>query len=221
MSLAHELGHLVLHQGDGFADRQQAEREAATFASAFLLPRASMIASGVRVAKMDTLLDLKHDWGVSIAGLVYRLHTIGMLSERCYRSAFIELSSLGWRLGEPADSERCIAPESSQLVHKVLTTLRTEGVTRSDVARHCHLYVADLDALLAGPCAHGRSPAGLAVRIGSEPAAEILKSNCDTTCFSCAQFTTRSVGQALQESPQVKVGHYPEISCGDGERAVI
>ncbi len=150
MSLAHELGHLVLHQGDGFANRRDAEREAAQFASAFLMPQSSMLACGVRTADMKTLKGLKHEWGVSIAALVYRLHAVGMLSERRYRSAFIDLTSLGWRLDEPLDTEQDITPESSQLLHKVLTELRAEGVLRRDIAHQLHLYPADLDALLMG-----------------------------------------------------------------------
>ena len=148
MSLAHEVGHLILHQGEAFADRRQAELEATQFASSFLLPRDSMIACGVRTAHLNTLLDLKQQWGASIAALVYRLHTLGLLSERRYRSAFIELASLGWRLREPHNTEQGIAPESSQLLHKVLTELRAEGIMRADIARQLHLYGDDLDAVL-------------------------------------------------------------------------
>src|SRR5438094_162699 len=46
---AHELGHLVLHR-HGVPQGQQAEAEANAFASAFLMPRASVLAMAPRFA---------------------------------------------------------------------------------------------------------------------------------------------------------------------------
>ena len=147
MSLAHELGHLVLHQNAGSAASRDAEREAMMFGAAFLLPRESLIASGVRTVDMDALLDLKSVWGASIAAIARRLFEIGLLPKWQYRLAFIEINSRGWRKTEPG--ERSLPVESSQLLHKVLTSLRSEGITRSEIARRLCLYVDDLNEVLS------------------------------------------------------------------------
>ena len=52
---AHELGHLVLHR-HGSPQGQDAEREANAFASAFLMPRASVLANAPRMATLDHLI---------------------------------------------------------------------------------------------------------------------------------------------------------------------
>lgn len=55
---AHELGHLVLHR-HGSPQGREAEREANAFASAFLMPRASVLAYAPRMATIDHLIKLK------------------------------------------------------------------------------------------------------------------------------------------------------------------
>lgn len=150
MSLAHELGHLVLHRAHGMADRRTAEHEAAKFAAAFLLPRENMRACGVRTASIDALVQLKAVWGTSVAALARRLYEVDMLSEWSYRQAYIQLSSLGWRKGEPEHTERPLPSEASVLLRKVFAALRMDGTTRPAVAQALHLAMDDLDTLLVG-----------------------------------------------------------------------
>src|SRR4029077_3081434 len=76
---AHELGHLVLHR-HGSPQGREAEREANAFASAFLMPRATVLANMPRLATVDRLIKLKKYWAVSVAALAYRLHAVGVLS---------------------------------------------------------------------------------------------------------------------------------------------
>ena len=118
---AHELGHLVLHQ-HGSQGGREAEREAHAFASAFLMPEASVIARAPRFATIDQLEKLKRIWGVSVAALNHRLHTIGMTSDWHYRSLCVEIAKLGLRTRD--------LREASQLLQKMLMTLSDEGVTR-------------------------------------------------------------------------------------------
>lgn len=150
MSLAHELGHLVLHKEHGLADRRVTEQEAAKFAAAFLLPRNNLTTCGVRTYNVQALVQLKAVWGASVAALARRLYEIEMLSEWNYRQVFIQLSILGWRKGEPEETERPLPSEASVLLRKVFTNLRTEGTTRPAVAKALHLEMDDLNALLVG-----------------------------------------------------------------------
>lgn len=142
---AHELGHLVLHRKGGPTGRD-AEREANQFASAFLMPKASVLARASAFATLPRLISLKKTWNVSVASLAYRLHQIGVLSEWHYRNLAVEIAARGYRRSEPDGSQR----ETSQVLGKVLRSLRQEGVGWASVARELWLNPRDLDALVFG-----------------------------------------------------------------------
>lgn len=142
---AHELGHLVMHR-HGPPRGRDAEREANIFASAFLMPRSSVIASKPRSINLSTLDSLKSKWGVSAVALNYRLHALGLTSDWHYRSLCIELSKRGYRTTEPNGIER----EASQLLQKVFHDLRLDGVTLDDVAGELHISPEELRGLVFG-----------------------------------------------------------------------
>ena len=74
-SVAHELGHLVLHQFPQGAPRVL-EQQADAFAEAFLLPEAAMREALVPPITLTTLADLKTRWGVSLQALIRRALTL-------------------------------------------------------------------------------------------------------------------------------------------------
>jgi Zn-dependent peptidase ImmA (M78 family)/DNA-binding XRE family transcriptional regulator len=142
---AHELGHLVLHR-HGAPEGREAEREADAFASAFLMPRASVQACQLVLPSIERLIRLKKNWGVSVMALTHRLHTLGILSDWHYRTLCIEMTQRGYRRAEPEGLPR----ETSQVLAKVFAALREEGVTKGDVARQLCLDVTEVDSLVFG-----------------------------------------------------------------------
>lgn len=142
---AHELGHLVLHR-HGYNQGVDAEKEANQFASAFLMPRSSIIATAPRFVTVASLIKMKKTWGVSVAALNYRLHSLKLTSEWVNRSICIELSKLGFRTSEPDP----IPPENSQVLEKVFSALRLEKISRVEVARQLNLHVSELYKLTFG-----------------------------------------------------------------------
>jgi Zn-dependent peptidase ImmA (M78 family)/DNA-binding XRE family transcriptional regulator len=142
---AHELGHLVLHRHGGPRGRE-AEHEANKFASAFLMPRASVLAVAPALVTLDTLVKMKSGWLVSVAALAHRLHDLRLVSDWHYRSLCIEIAQRGYRTSEPNGTAR----ETSMILRKVLEALRADGTTKSQVARELHLFVRDLDELIFG-----------------------------------------------------------------------
>lgn len=138
----HELGHLVLHK-HGPPEGRRAEAEADRFASAFLMPRAPIVATAPRIASLDRFLALKRTWRVSVAAVVRRLHDTGMLTRWQYEHACIEISRRGWRSAEPDGIER----ESSQLFAKAFAALREDGITPASVADALNISTDDLSAL--------------------------------------------------------------------------
>ena len=127
---AHELGHLVLHGEHETPHGLAAEIEANRFAAAFLMPRSSVLAAGLRHATVDRILRSKRTWNVAAMALTHRLNELGLLTEWGYRSACVQLSRMGYRSGEPQGITR----ESSQLLAKVFKSLREDGIRVSDIA---------------------------------------------------------------------------------------
>jgi Zn-dependent peptidase ImmA (M78 family) len=154
---AHELGHVVLHRHGGPQGRDT-ERQANQFASAFLMPRASILAHVPRFATLNTLVQLKKQWIVSVSALAFRLHAVGAISDWHYRTLFIEIAQRGWRTNEPEGAQR----ETSQLLAKVFAALRDDGVSKDDVARALHVDATEVDKLVFGLILVGVDGAGRA-----------------------------------------------------------
>ncbi|MET7605145.1 XRE family transcriptional regulator [Streptomyces avermitilis] len=144
---AHELGHLVMHGSEHACSGPEAERQANDFASAFLMPRASVLGHMPSGAHVDQILRAKRIWNVSAMALTYRMHDLHLLSDWQYRSTCAELSRLGYRSGEPQGmSQR----ETSQVLTKVFTALRSKHVRPWSVAADLGLTSEEMNRLMFG-----------------------------------------------------------------------
>ncbi|WP_341267844.1 XRE family transcriptional regulator [Gordonia malaquae] len=127
-TLAHELRHLVLHNeyidGDVKAD-------ADTFAAAFLMP-SEMIRTSLTKPTLGRLIDLKPEWGVSIASLIQRARSLGTINSTEQTRLFKMLSAKGYRIEEPG-SDR-IPPEVPRLREHLRVTLESQGHSDSEIA---------------------------------------------------------------------------------------
>jgi Zn-dependent peptidase ImmA (M78 family)/DNA-binding XRE family transcriptional regulator len=141
---AHELGHLVMHR-HGAPQGQEAEKEANAFASAFLMPRRSILANAPRTVTLKSLISHKKYWNVSVAALNYRLHALNLTTEWTYRTLCIDLARLG-RNQEPEPSSF----ETSQVLKKVFASLREDGISKHDVAKALLIQPEELDELTFG-----------------------------------------------------------------------
>jgi Zn-dependent peptidase ImmA (M78 family)/DNA-binding XRE family transcriptional regulator len=142
---AHELGHLVLHRHGGPRGRD-AEQEANSFASAFLMPRASVLAHATRFPTLATLVSLKSIWKTSVAALCYRLRTVDMITDWQYRMLYIQISKNRFRTEEPNQAPR----ETSQVLPKIFAALHKEGLTRQRIARELAIPESELECLMFG-----------------------------------------------------------------------
>lgn len=144
---AHELGHLVLHCGDEVPHGKEAEQEAQAFAAAFLMPRPSILGSGLRNANIDQILRGKRQWKVAAMALTHRLNELSLITEWGYRDACVRLSQMGYRSGEP---QGAIIPESSQVLAKVFKSLRDQRVGPAEVASQVHITQDELNLHVFG-----------------------------------------------------------------------
>ncbi len=131
MDAAHELGHLVLHRHVDMttlnkkADFRLIERQAFLFASAFLMPAESFTAE-VTYPSLDGLLTLKDRWKVSVAAMVMRCSSLGIIDESHKTRLFKNQSQRGWRKQEPLDDT--LPVESSRILARSIKLLIEESV---------------------------------------------------------------------------------------------
>jgi Zn-dependent peptidase ImmA (M78 family)/transcriptional regulator with XRE-family HTH domain len=112
-TLAHELGHLVLHTKRRAPEN--AEGEAHAFAAELLVPSHRLREAMETPVTLTDLCHLKARWGVSIQALIMRGAQLGLLDEARKTSLYKQLSARGWRTHEPVD----VPPESPLLLAKL------------------------------------------------------------------------------------------------------
>lgn len=109
-SAAHELAHIVIH--DGFTNLNELsneeirnmENEAHAFAAAFLLPRNTFINDiSVYPTNLDYYKQLKKKWRTSISAMLVRANHLEILNYNSYQNMMKKMSKLGWRKQEPLD----------------------------------------------------------------------------------------------------------------------
>ncbi|MFF7608545.1 ImmA/IrrE family metallo-endopeptidase [Streptomyces parvulus] len=103
-TLAHELGHLVLHTFRPHA--ADPEGEANRFAGAFLVPYERAKEELTDRLTLENYARRKATWGVSIQALIMRAGAVGNLSESRKRSLYVQISQRGWRKEEPVEVGR-------------------------------------------------------------------------------------------------------------------
>lgn len=138
-SIAHELGHVTMHRVPGETGQQ--EREADEFAAAFLMPASDIrehFTDGVDLVRLETL---KARWGVSMAALLRRAHSLGAITDWQYRNVTIEMSALGYRSVEPGEVDR----EQPTAVHDAVEQAERENLASGeDLAQLMYLHPEDL-----------------------------------------------------------------------------
>lgn len=161
-SLAHELGHAVLHWDRFDAPiGRDAEREAQKFAAAFLMPREDMhrlFARG-RLGFGDLMI-LRTQWRVSMQALIMRASELGLVTAQAKQSFFIQMSRRGWRIQEPGEIE----PERPTMVAEALDLHRSQHeYTEAEIAELAGLSLERMSDLMPELFTYGRRTARLRV----------------------------------------------------------
>lgn len=153
--IAHEIGHFVMHEAMQTGDRAT-EAEANRFAGAFLLPRATFAKAfpPLRGSSLNWagISQLKMEWKVSKAAILYRARQLGLISEKQYKSGIIfGLNRKGEAIVEKED--RLIPHEQPELIRNALRILEEKiGMNTQAVANQVHMtrellryFLPDLD----------------------------------------------------------------------------
>ena len=140
---AHELAHIVMH--DEAAGVPQAEKQAHEFAAEFLMPRRDIERHLPERADWPRLMELKRTWGVSIAALLKRSNTLGVMSDTAYVSALKVLSARGWRRHEPVDGDA----ELPSLLAKAISRAGRKRVPGDELRRLAVIPAEDFELICA------------------------------------------------------------------------
>lgn len=138
-SLAHELGHMVMHAAPGDADDLM-EAQADEFAAAFLMPAAEVKPHLISpsVAKFGRV---KTHWKVSIKALIRRARDLKLVAPDDYRRLSIAYSKAGYGRGEPFPILR---EEPALMTRMVEFHLRELRYSVPDLAKLLMIWEDDL-----------------------------------------------------------------------------
>ena len=98
-SLAHELGHIIMHQYR--IPSPAMEDEANSFASALLMPTPDILPYLSERITLQRLANLKLSWRVSMQALLYRAKDIGTITAGQSQYLWRQISARGYRKQEP------------------------------------------------------------------------------------------------------------------------
>ncbi|MFO1431281.1 MAG: XRE family transcriptional regulator [Candidatus Competibacteraceae bacterium] len=133
-SLAHELGHLVMHR----IPNPEMEEQANHFAGAFLMPAAD-IASQLSGISLPRLAELKPHWRVSMAALLMRAETLGKVTANQKQYLWRQISAAGYRRREPVELD--FAPESPSVLPEMIRLhLEDLGYSLRELSTALHLH---------------------------------------------------------------------------------
>jgi Zn-dependent peptidase ImmA (M78 family) len=142
-TLAHELGHLVMHHSQ---PTQNMEQEANEFASAFLMPTRDIRPYFTRRIDLRLLAELKPVWRVSMASLLMRARSIGLLAYNQERYLWQQFSMAKIRQSEPPELN--FPAEAPTVLPDLLDAhIRQLGYSIADLASLLHVPPSDLVSL--------------------------------------------------------------------------
>lgn len=131
-SLAHELGHIILHSDDNYVEKTKSEqnaieRQANQFASAFLLPSKDFYYDVRNISYLNDFIWLKRKWNVSIGAMMMRARELDCISSEKYLKFVKIYSYRGYRKKEPLDDE--VGTYKPTLFKKSLELLFENGMS--------------------------------------------------------------------------------------------
>jgi Zn-dependent peptidase ImmA (M78 family)/transcriptional regulator with XRE-family HTH domain len=144
-SVAHELGHLLLHP-DPAPGSPTHERQANAFAAEFLMPAAEVRPLLPTPVSVPALKELADGYGVSVAALVYRGRDLGVYADSTVRRTMATLTALGWRTEEPVGSD--FPGEQPELLRRAVDLAADHGLPLAKLASSLHIGLPRLRELV-------------------------------------------------------------------------
>ncbi|MBL5931791.1 helix-turn-helix domain-containing protein [Lelliottia amnigena] len=140
-TLAHELGHLVMHR----APTPEMEEEANTFAAELLMP-ASDIYNDLRNVSIEKAAALKPFWRTSMAALFYRAKTLNVITAGQSDWIWRQMSIKRYKVDEPVKLD--VNGEKPTLLNAIIDHAKEElGYDQNDLASIFNLFLPEVNQL--------------------------------------------------------------------------
>lgn len=147
LTIAHELGHVVLDVRHDVDEEKAAFR----FGSAFLIPAEVLwaeVGQHRRAIAVGELVELKTLFGVSAQAIAYRCKELGIIGPGVHRGLFESFARLGWR-SAPYHEPNPMLPENPRRFHRLCYRALAEGVvSEAKAAELLRLSVRQLNAAM-------------------------------------------------------------------------
>lgn len=137
--IAHELGHMLLHEWSEDIETlskeefRERENQAHLFASAFLLPREAFSRDvGVYANNLSYYVELKKKWKVSISAMIRRAYTLNLIDYSTYQNLMRKMQKEGIKKCEPLD-DVLITASPSLLKTSVQMLMNDEVLTPKEL----------------------------------------------------------------------------------------
>ena len=140
LSLAHELGHIVMHS-QAIPDM---EEQANWFAAEFLMPERDIV-HDLQDLTLYKLTALKKYWRVSMAALLMRAQDLATITPNQARYLWMQMAKAGYRTREPVELD--ITGEQPRLLRELVGIhMNNLGYTENDLGRILPLNESELRA---------------------------------------------------------------------------
>jgi Zn-dependent peptidase ImmA (M78 family) len=141
-TLAHELGHLVMHRFPS----PTMEEEANAFASALLMPGSDIRGAFLgRRVDLALLAALKPEWKVAMQALLMRASSLGLVTKNQAQYLWKQINARRLRLREPPELD--FEPENPTVIGTMLRIhMDALGYSAQELARLLHAREHDLHA---------------------------------------------------------------------------
>lgn len=142
-TLAHELGHLVMHHSQ---PTQNMETEANEFASLFLMPTRDIRPYFSRRIDLRFLAELKPVWKVSMSSLLMRARSLELIAYNQERYLWQQFSMAKIRLREPPELD--FAKETATVLPDLIAAHISQlGYSIAELASLLHVWQQELASL--------------------------------------------------------------------------
>ncbi|WP_198555290.1 XRE family transcriptional regulator [Siphonobacter sp. SORGH_AS_0500] len=139
LTIAHELGHLIMHFGQVLIEAIDYEGDAFRFASEFLVPEAEFVKNYNKL-DLPTLANLKLYWRVSMRAMIYKAESRDLITVNQAKYLWRQMSANHYNKTEPPNLD--IPPEEPSLIREIINLYQSElDYTQEEIAKLIYLNI--------------------------------------------------------------------------------
>lgn len=142
LTIAHELGHVIMHTTKLATFAIDEEEEAFRFGIEFLMPLSECQYEINDKLSIEKLADLKRIWKISMQSILYRAQKQKLVSYNRCRYLWSQFSSKGWRKSEPIE----ISKENPTLINRMIKMFSDNlGYSKAELSKIFSLNIKEVE----------------------------------------------------------------------------